>query len=101
MCSSHQPEEGADSGTYNLSSDGLILPEGMEVLPGTVGGLRGPTRGSHGGYLSPVGVLHPSGKGVRAWYCHNYKTEAEHWHHTHEQMEECKRLNGQETIYDS
>jgi len=90
MCSSHQPEEGADSGTYNLSPQGLNLPEGMEVLPGVIGGLRGRSRGSRGGFLMPEGVRYPSGKYVTSWYCHNYKQANEHYHLSHEELRKCQ-----------
>jgi hypothetical protein len=77
----------------------LNLPDGVQVLPGTFQGLRGLPRGSQGGYWSPDGVTYPSGKPVQSWYCHGYKTADEHYHVNQPQMEECKRLRGEEVSY--
>jgi hypothetical protein len=78
---------------------GLILPEGVQLLPGTFAGLRGRTRGSGGGYLMPEGVRYTSGKYVNSWYCHGYKTEGEHYHFNEAHKRQCQREMGEEVSY--
>jgi hypothetical protein len=78
---------------------GLILPDGVQVLPDTFGGLRGRTRGSGGGYLMPEGVRYSSGKFVTSWYCHSYKTADEHYHFNEAHKRECQRQRGEEVSY--